>query len=464
MHYDALILGAGMSGLAAGIRLAHFGRRVAVLERHTLWGGLNSFYKLGGRRIDSGLHALTNFAPPGARGAPLTRILRQLRLRHEDLALAEQGFSTIVFTPGGARVELAFSNDPARLREEIAARFPACAAGFDRLVRELPGYEQAAGAGARSAREVLRGHLADPLLVEMLLAPACWYGSATPDDLPWGDFAVLFRSIFLEGFSLPEGGIKRLLDLLVRRLRESGGELRMGNGVRRIRVEGGSARGVVMDDGSELTCDQMLSSAGLFETLRLCDPSEALAPARGAPGELSFLETISVLDAPPAGHRAAITFFNEGERLVYARPRGREAPRSGVISCSSGYRWPGKPPEPHVRVTVLADPLEWATLEGGDYAREKARAVEQALDAAARAAFDPRPHTVFRDAFTPRTIERFTGHIHGAVYGAPEKRRDGATGLPNLHLIGTDTGLVGVVGALLSGISVANRRGLVASP
>ena len=43
--YDTIIIGAGMSGLAAGIRLAYFDRRVCILERHTTIGGLNSFYR-----------------------------------------------------------------------------------------------------------------------------------------------------------------------------------------------------------------------------------------------------------------------------------------------------------------------------------------------------------------------------------------------------------------------------------
>ena len=45
--YDTIIIGAGMSGLAAGIRLAYFEQRVCILERHTTIGGLNSFYRLG---------------------------------------------------------------------------------------------------------------------------------------------------------------------------------------------------------------------------------------------------------------------------------------------------------------------------------------------------------------------------------------------------------------------------------
>lgn len=38
-HYDAVIIGAGMSGLAAGIRLAHFGKKVCIFERHNAPGG-----------------------------------------------------------------------------------------------------------------------------------------------------------------------------------------------------------------------------------------------------------------------------------------------------------------------------------------------------------------------------------------------------------------------------------------
>ena len=73
-----------------------------------------------------------------------------------------------------------------------------------------------------------------------------------------------------------------------------------------------------------------------------------------------------------------------------------------------------------------------------------------------------RPFELDRDVFTPRTIRRFTGHVNGAVYGSPTKRLDGATGIERLHLCGTDQGMLGVVGALLSGITIANRHALAA--
>src|SRR5512145_2607487 len=118
--YDTLIIGAGMSGLAAGIRLAYYEQKVAILERHYTIGGLNSFYRLRGRDYDVGLHAVTNYAPKGDRKGPLAKMLRQLRLAWDDFALAPQLGSSIVF-PG---VRLDFNNDIRLLESEIARAFP----------------------------------------------------------------------------------------------------------------------------------------------------------------------------------------------------------------------------------------------------------------------------------------------------------------------------------------------------
>ena len=87
MDYDVIIIGAGMSGLAAGIRLAMFDRRVCIVERHYNFGGLNSFYSLGGRRFDVGLHALTNYVGANVRNTPLPKMLRQLRISRDALDL-----------------------------------------------------------------------------------------------------------------------------------------------------------------------------------------------------------------------------------------------------------------------------------------------------------------------------------------------------------------------------------------
>jgi len=464
MRYDTLIIGAGMSGLAAGIRLAQFGRRVAILERHYLWGGLNSFYKRAGRRFDTGLHALTNYVPPRTSGAPLTRILRQLRIPYDALALAPQGFSESAFRVGGDLPRLRFGNDFELMRSEVARLFPSETARFDGLVRALPGYDDvAASDGSTSARATLEQLIVDPLLREMLLLPLCYYGSPREHDLTWTEFGVLFRSIFLEGLARPEGGVKHLLDLLVARYRGLGGELRMRCGVRRILITDGRAHGVVLDDGTQLECEQILSCAGWPETLGLCADAAPRGLAASV-GRLSFVESISVLDREPAslGIDSTITFFNDGEHFEYARPAGPADLRSGVICCPNNYASATPLREGLLRVTVLANHERWAALDEQAYRAEKQAVFGSVVDAAERFVPSVRAHTVYSDTFTPRTVEHFTGHRGGAVYGSPDKRGDASTGVLGLYLCGTDQGLVGIVGALLSGITVANKYALVA--
>ncbi len=456
-RYDAIVIGAGPSGLAAALRVAQAGKSVLLLERHSLWGGLNSFYKRAGRRIDVGLHALTNFVPPGVAGTPLARVLRQLRIDREALELGEQSYSQSACWVGSQWLKLRYANGGAGLREDVARLFPQAVPRFERLLARLPTFDAAAQA-VRSARATLREELDQPLLEELLLLPACYYGAYSERDLPFGHFAVIFRSVVLEGLARPRGGVKRLLDVMIARLRAEGAELCLQNGVETILTSQGRVRGVRLEGGREIASGVVLSSAGWCETARLC---QAFEPAPPPASELSFLEIIQVLDAKPAalGLDATVTFFNFGERLEYARP-GPDGPgidaRSGVLCAPDNYAGAGAE-EGLLRTTVLADPRRFRGLPEAEYAATKARCVELALDAATRVAFDPRPHALWSDAFTPRTIEKFSCHDNGAVYGATHKLEHGRTSIEGLGLIGTDQGYVGVVGAMLGGILQANR-------
>ena len=92
----------------------------------------------------------------------------------------------------------------------------------------------------------------------------------------------------------------------------------------------------------------------------------------------------------------------------------------------------------------------------GAYHDEKQRWGQAILDSTKRFLPDFRNHIVDSDIFTPRTIHKFTGHENGCVYGAPRKIRDGQTHLRNLFLCGTDQGFLGIIGSMLSGITIAN--------
>ncbi|MEM7454708.1 MAG: NAD(P)/FAD-dependent oxidoreductase [Planctomycetota bacterium] len=457
--YDTIIIGAGMSGLAAGIRLAHYDQKVCILERHYTIGGLNSFYRMNGRDYDVGLHAVTNFTEKGTRKGPLARILRQLRFKWDDFALAPQKGSRIAFPD----VELRFDNDLDLLRAEIKQAFPKCIDEFESLLGKIVDYDDLdQDAFGISGRQVLAETISEPLLIEMILCPLMWYGNAAEDDMVWGQFCIMFRSIFLEGFARPYKGVRLILKHLVKRFRGLGGELKLRHGVGRIHVDNGHAVSVELDDGRTLEGKRILSSAGSVETLRLC--SDTSEPDPRLAGQLSFIESISVLDRQPdtIGNDETIVFYNDSEKFHWNRPaEGLCDTRTGVICSPNNYAYSddeGQLADGFIRITTIADYDRWNDLDAEAYQREKLRWYDHSVAASIRFTPDFRPYVIDTDLFTPTTIRRFTWHDNGAVYGAPDKQLDGTTHIDNLFLCGTDQGFVGIIGAMMSGISMANMH------
>lgn len=455
--YDAVVVGAGMSGLAAGIRMAQFDRNVCILEKHSVIGGLNSFYRRNGRNFDVGLHALTNYAPKGAKVGPLARIVRHLRMSWDEFGLTQQNGSSIAF-PG---VSLNFTNDFGVLEAEIAEKFPTQIDGFRRMVDGLVGYDQLGlGTAGGSAREYVSSHISDPALVDMIFCPLLYYGGAREQDMEFGQFCVMFRSIFLEGFARPFDGVRHILLKLLKKFRNLGGELRLRCGVEKIVSDGDSVDRIILDNGEEIRAKRYLSSAGWPETMKLCGLPDAAAQLPA--GKLGFVETISVLDAPPKkfGHDKTIVFFNDSERFDYRNPNELVDLRSGVVCSPNNFAYTEPLEENMIRITALANYDLWRQLSPEEYRRQKLLWYERTLESAARFIPDFRRHVVDVDMFTPLTIQRYTGRERGAIYGAADKKYDGLTPFKNLFVCGADQGMVGVIGALVSGVAIANKYAL----
>ena len=455
-----------MSGLAAGIRLAHFDKSVLVLDRHNVVGGLNSYYSFDARKFDVGLHAVTNYVPPGVKGTPLPKICRQLRITREELGLAPQTYGSRVVFPG---VDLRFSNDFELLRAEVRDRFPDQVDGFDRLttfVREFDPF--ADDLRIEDARPVLADFITEPILLEMILCPLMYYGSARAGDMDLDQFVILFRSLYLEGFGRPVEGVRRILRLLQKKFRTLGGERKMKCGISRIEVANGRAKSLVLDDGQSITADIVLSSIGAVETARLCGDQAPDAAGEDI-GRITYVETITVLDKQPAdfGWKDTIVFFSNRENFFYDCPEELVDTAGGILCFPNNYDYDDgqQLDEGFLRITALANYDGWTGMTEDKYLGQKAVWSERLTDGALKILppinrIDLERSTLATDMFTPRTVKKYTGHLAGAIYGSHRKIRDGRTHLDNVFLCGTDQGFLGITGAMLSGISMANRYGL----
>ena len=464
IKYDVAIVGAGLSGLSAALRLAMFDKKVLLLEKHYVVGGLNSFYAKGGKKFDVGLHALTNYpSEDSGKKSPLLKLCRQLRIPLDSLQLKEQSFSRIMFP----EKEIQFSNHFPSFLTEINEKFPKSSDAFGKLLKkmeEFPAYS--VDAPELSTRQILKDSGIEPLLAEMLLCPTCYYGSAQHDDIDFPTFVMLFDAIFRQGLARPEQGIRAILDPLCQRLKKLGVERRMNTGVSKFHVRDDQITEIELESGEYVIADQIISTCGVIETESLLS-SDYQSESQSKTGDFTIIESISVMQGKPRdlNWKETVVFFNDSAKFDYVCPKDPVDLRSGVICIPENYNSANDPTDFKLRITHPANFSFWSSLSNEEYVNEKEKYEDLIFQNGLRYISNEQEskdeiasRILLRDTFTPKTIKRFTSHENGTLYGSPTKSRNGSTKLKNLFLAGTDQGYIGIVGAMLGGIAVANNQ------
>jgi phytoene dehydrogenase-like protein len=324
-----------------------------------------------------------------------------------------------------------------------------------------------------STRKILSESLNDDLLIDMLLCPTMFYGGSEEHDIDFNQFVIMFRSIFQEGFFRPEGTIKTLLDTLIKQLHDFGGEIRYKTNVTEILTvadgENSKVTGVKLDSGEKINCPFLLSTIGSLET-ELLFPSPSAIPAihsekeSDLTGRLGYMESIYLLPREKAQELSkgrTIIFFNLAEKFNYCQPTDSLDLQSGIICFPESFAGMEQKDIHQLKVTHLANYDIWnnAFKAGMDTYRDlKKEWGALSRETVGKIIGKYSENIVYEDSFTPVTIEKYTAKTRGAIYGSPVKVKDGRTNYNNLFLAGTDQGFLGIVGSMLSGVSMVNQH------
>ncbi len=135
--------------------------------------------------------------------------------------------------------------------------------------------------------------------------------------------------------------------------------------------------------------------------------------------------------------------------------------RTGVICSPNNYAYDpseGELDAGYMRLSGLADYERWMSLDEDRYQREKLRWYDRMTAAAVRYVPDFRRRVIATDLFTPKTVRRFTFHDNGAVLRRTPKTARRCYPSKQSLPMRSDQGFVGIVGAIFSGISIANQH------
>ena len=308
-HYDAILVGAGHNGLVTAAYLARSGKKVLVLERRSTIGGVAATEEIfPAFNCSTGAHLAGSFS---------REISTELELQKHGLNLLS--LDPLVFAPQLNGKSLLIPPDPAKIVEEIARvsradaeRYPSfCSlidklAGFLRMLNGLP-LPNGTGPGGFNLSELVKvgvkfHRLGKKEMYEFLrILPMSiadllgeWFeneslkaaiaASAILNSFvgprAQGTAYVLLHYLSRQGngafrsAGFISGGINQLPQALARAARQHGAEIRTGAEVSRVITKDGAAKGVVLQNGDDISASVIISNADPKRTLlHLVEPT-----------------------------------------------------------------------------------------------------------------------------------------------------------------------------------------------
>lgn len=497
-HWDAIIIGSGMGGMAAAAALSRVGHKVLLLEKHHTFGGQTHTFSREGFTWDVGVHYLSEMAP----GDRARRLLDWLCDTPIDFVSLGAVYDILHI---GSAEPLPLSRPYEAQERDLKDRFPedaeaiegwteAMREGKDAFFKVVPtrAMPEMAGDvldwwnrrsiakwGTRTTKEVIDELTDNP---ELAAAFAGQWGDhgGRPGKASFAMHALIAGAYLQSGSWFPVGGAAAYADHILPTITKSGGAARASTCVVGLLFDNNTVVGVRTEDGTEIHADYVISDIGAKETIETLLPddcghedwaTEILAlPSSIAHFDL-FLGFEGDIEAAGAT-KANQWFYPTGDADVLWTDAPDTPPPQmtvGFESLKNPAHDPG-PSKKHMgQVIVWTD---WSTVaqwadnpignRGEDYYDFKRRA-EDTLMAQFEARFPELAKlVVYKELATPLSTVTFTGHRHGAFYGldvTPERLMcDGLrakTPVPGLFLAGQDVASPGIPGALWGGLLAA---------
>ena len=285
----AVVIGAGLGGLAAAIRLQAQGHRVTVVERRAQPGGRAYQIKDQGYTWDMGPSLITMpwlfdelYALAGtttAQQVTLSRLDPAYRIRWSndarvfDFQESREGMIGEIekFSEADARAYDDFMEASRRIHEQgilVAGRRPFLEpVSFAKLVPTMLKLD-----AIRSLRGFVGKYFADPRVRMVFDFHSLFIGGD-----PWRVPAIYTALSYLQvadGVWYAEGGVYSIVESLANVIRSGGGEVLLGRRVAAIETSGKQVTGVRLGDGERIAADLVVSNADASLTRRrLLDPA-----------------------------------------------------------------------------------------------------------------------------------------------------------------------------------------------
>jgi all-trans-retinol 13,14-reductase len=494
---DHIIVGSGIGGLTVATWLAKAGKKVLVFERHYVPGGFtHSFKRRQGFQWDVGVHYVGKVGRNGD--------LRKLFDFLTDYKLDWESMGEVydVVNIDGKKYE--FKAGEAKLRKQLINYFPEDAEAINaylKLIKKANNFGSAfffektfkpflsvsigwlirklyARFSQKTTYEVLSELTDNKRLIAVLCAQCGNYG-LTPKYSSFAAHAMVIGH-FMEGGYYPKGGAGQICEKTIKVLNDHGGKVFINAEVKEIVIEKNRVKGVRIDD-TFIPCSSVISNVGVNNTFNylLSEKDKKrckfdLQKVKSSSGHMCLYVGLDRSDAELNLPKHNVwNFANDKLDEVLDHATLKDAAQQfSYISFPSAKdpEWQKNNPEKATIQALSVARYDWFSkyeklpwMKRGKIYSALKKDFEQSMLAKLYELFPQiKGHIVVTEVSSPLSTKNFTNYKNGEIYGLehtpkrftlPFLRPE--TKIKGLRLVGQDITLVGVAGAMLSGMLCA---------
>ncbi len=283
MEKKIVVIGAGIAGLSAGCYARMNGYETEIYESHSQPGGLCTAWKKGGYTIDGCLHWLTGSAPSDS----FYQFWKELGAIQDRRMYNHEEFYRFTWSDGRTLIlycdadrlekhmkELApVDSEPIELLCKMIRKFSKFSSSetkayelyniFDslKMIISIVPYMKIFRFCSDVTMGEFAGRFSDPLIREVF---PLIFGDK---DMSLIAFVVTMALVHKKAGGFPEGGSLKFAKAIEKRFLDLGGKIFYGRRVGQIMVKDGKASGILLENGTEVFADFVISAADLRTTV-----------------------------------------------------------------------------------------------------------------------------------------------------------------------------------------------------
>jgi len=458
--YDVIVLGAGIAGLICGTFIAKQGKKVLIIEQHSIPGGYCTSFKRKGFIFDSAVHHIGGCGKWSVVGRCLKELDININFQQLDPmdSIHFPSFSIDIPAEIDDYVDLLKERFPSE-KEQLALFFKE----FTRLYRatfSTEKHKMLLKYQDLTFKEMLDNFFTDEQL-KMTLSAQWGYIGSPPHEVSAIGMCQMLVNYLKDGAYFPVGGTQNFADAITQKFIDYGGQIMLSSSVDGMLTDGNIIKGVTTKKGEEIQADIFVSNIDPKQTFfslldkNIVDDSY-IRKIENMKESVSFFLLYLGLDNKIDLKGLKRGFYHTSNDLTFS---GNDW---FYISVPTEVDSSLAPDNKQIISVVVSSRENYDDID--DWVAYKDKMKKHTINYLENFVPEIQDHIEVIDAATPKTLYRYTLNTKGAAYGWAvtvdqtwSNRLSHTTPFKNLFLAGhwTNPG-PGICAVVSSGWRVAN--------